>query len=248
MACRWNGSVAAAWIATAAAWIALYSLPGCGVEETPAGSSNRNPVIDSVTVHPDTVLKGERDTVEVVVYAYDPDGDSLTYSFSSGGGPIYLTGTRSRIFWLPPDTLGPWTMLASAMDGRDGVASRAATVIVTELPTGLSGTVQLAVGAPGTMIGARLYLFDSLDDFEHRRDFMKIWIPETSPATYNFTIANLRPGAYYLDVWKDLDEDQELGPDDLYGLYGTGRPPNAQPQAAQVIQNRITRLGILTVE
>lgn len=232
----------------ALAWIALAGLPGCSEEPPPAGSTNQKPVIDSVTVHPDTVLKGERDTVEVTVYAHDPDGDSLSYSFSPETGGIYLTGATPRFYWIPPDTLGPWTVLASALDGRDGVASQAATVIVDELPTGLSGTVRLATGVPGTLIGARLSLFEDLDDFERRRELLKIVIPETSPAVFNFTLVPLQPGDYYLDVWKDLDEDGEPAPDDLYGIYGSGRPPNPAPQAARVNQNRVNSLGIIEAE
>lgn len=218
----------------------LAALVGCGDSDGPVDpDDNREPTIDSLSAVPDTVFEAE--TVSFSVYASDPDGDLLTYLCQATGGQIAASGTQ--VTWTAPNTPGDVVLLVSVIDGRDGVDSRAITIVVLDRPTGIRGTAALEnpVGEDD-LAGARLALYLTEAAWANNNPWYSETIPAGSALVYNFTITPLPPGRYYLDVWKDLNANGERDAADLVGFFGTGDLADPELAPIDVGENEITNL------
>jgi hypothetical protein len=89
--------------------------------------TNNNPQISSLTATPASVVTGGNSTIRCT--ASDPDGDTLTYSWTYSGGSI--SGTGSAITWTAPSTAGTYTVTAIVSDGKGGTATRSVSIAVT---------------------------------------------------------------------------------------------------------------------
>lgn len=225
-------------VGTAAGALLLFA---CGEDDPPADPDNHDPVIDSVSVVPDTTVR--EDTVLVTVTAHDPDGDSLRYNYNANRGTVL--GSGSSVSWVAPDAVGGFSILASVTDGRSGVDSWSALLTVVDLATGIRGTAALS-GGVGSLVGARLALYTDPGDWPGE-PFYEETVPEDSPTAYSFTITPLPPGTYYLDVWQDVDDDGNVDTQDLYGFHGTGDLPNPDFTPIPVERNRMTNVGNLNI-
>ncbi len=227
-----------AFLAPAALVAALFLIvAGCG-EDSPSGSNgNNDPVIETIVVSPDTVFQD--DTTSVSVTASDADGDSLTYSYFPSGGSV--SGTGPNVLWVAPGDVGGYTLLATVNDGRGGIASRSASLAVVNRPAGITGTIIL-VSPSGDLGGSRLALYTTLESWQGNNPWYEELIPEDAVNSHSFSILYLPVGLYYLDVWKDLNENEVKDVADLYGFYGTGALPEPDLQAIPVEQNRTTHL------
>ncbi|MCD6282145.1 choice-of-anchor D domain-containing protein [bacterium] len=78
-----------------------------------------NPVIDSMTVPP-TIPSGESRTVSCT--AHDPDGDSLTYSWSDGGAGGNFSGSGNGVTYNAP-TVSTDTTVTISVTASDGELS-----------------------------------------------------------------------------------------------------------------------------
>jgi len=98
----------------------------CSTDVAVAVRPNRNPVI-SCAVERSPILAGERVTINAT--ASDPDGDPLTYSYSSTGGQVSGTGAKGTFdsTGLAP---GSYTINGKVDDGRGGTASCSTNVDV----------------------------------------------------------------------------------------------------------------------
>jgi hypothetical protein len=103
----------------------------------------------------------------------------------------------------------------------------------------VSGRVTLQVGANGVITGARVAVYAGLREWEN--DIVTKFA--AVDANGNYTVTPLAQGTYYLDVWKDNDNDRRWGSrGDLIGWYGSGSYPNAinlTPFSAVVGNNTI---------
>jgi hypothetical protein len=110
---------------------------------------NADPVINSLAAVPSSVPPGG--AAEVTCVAHDPDGDPLTYSWTSLAGTI--SGTGATVTWTAPGTVGTYAVICSVTDDRGGVASASVEIAVTSanhepMIEALTATVQyLAPGA-----------------------------------------------------------------------------------------------------
>ncbi len=95
------------------------------------GSGNGAPVVASLTAVSTTVAAGG--LARLTVSASDPDGDSLSYVWSSTAGT--LSGTGTSVYWLAPSTPGVYTVSCVVSDGTDSAP----------------GTRQVAAVHPGTL-------------------------------------------------------------------------------------------------
>ena len=86
---------------------------------------NTQPVINSLTANPGTVLQNGTSTL--TCDATDADGDYLTYSWSATGGSI--TGTSSSEIWTAPSTVGSYTITCTVDDGTDSVSDTATITV-----------------------------------------------------------------------------------------------------------------------
>jgi hypothetical protein len=211
-ACRWGGAVVAALV-----------LAGCGQDGPSNTNSNRDPVIESVTVDPDTTQRLE--TVRVTVVASDADGDSLTHVYKPNAGSI--AGSGAQVDWTTPDQVGDFSLLASVTDGRGGVDSW----------TAIGGYASLQGGSE-SLVGARLRLFTDPEDWPDDPFYEEI-VPDDSPQSYSFVIDPLPPGTYYLDVWKDRNGNETVDNFDLFGFYGVGALPVPNLSPIVVTQDEV---------
>lgn len=112
--------VSASLVLVCAISIALLS-SACG--EQPA---NQTPVISGLNGDPSSVVPG--DSSKVTCIASDPDGDRLSYSWSTTGGN--LSGGENVVTWTAPDVVGSYSISVTVSDGQGGVADKSYTITV----------------------------------------------------------------------------------------------------------------------
>lgn len=92
-----------------------------------------HPPVAACAVTPASVVAGATDAVSLHVNASDPDGDSLTYSYTATSGTIDGTGADAR--WNPSGlAAGTYTATAKVDDGKGGTASCSADLKVEPKP------------------------------------------------------------------------------------------------------------------
>jgi outer membrane protein OmpA-like peptidoglycan-associated protein len=89
---------------------------------------NRPPAVDCLTTTMDVASGG---SIDLRARATDPDGDKLTYSWSSTGGSVSGSGENAS-FNASGVKAGSYSVTATVNDGRGGNASCAMTVNVSE--------------------------------------------------------------------------------------------------------------------
>jgi len=102
-----------------------------------------------------SIIQGSGDSVPVRANASDPDGDSLTYSWSASAGRVDGTGSVAR--WTAGDAApGSYTISARVDDGHGGTASCSSTVRVDPRPVRpptLTCSVDRTTVLPGEIVG-----------------------------------------------------------------------------------------------
>ena len=93
----------------------------------------------------------------------------------------------------------------------------------------INGTITLQAGVSGDLDGSRVAIYASLVDWQNDNTLKTTQASGTgSSATY--TISDVIPSQYYLDVWKDVNNNMLFGSGDLWGVYGTSQyPPTPSP-------------------
>lgn len=113
------------------------------------------------------------------------------------------------------------------------------TVATTSATTGtIAGTVSLPIGAGGDINNTRVSIYQSFDDWNNDRVL-------TAVATNSggvYTIPNVTPATYYLDGWKDNNNDLIINTGDFFGVYGSGTYPNYQPSPFSVAAGQTTNI------
>jgi hypothetical protein len=100
--------------------------------DPPPPTRNDPPTIDSVMANPDSVeLSG---TSTITVNASDPDGDTLSYSWTTNGGSIQ-SQTNNTAQWKAPSVAGGCSVTVSVSDGHNPAVSSSVAI-------GVGGSVQ----------------------------------------------------------------------------------------------------------
>jgi outer membrane protein OmpA-like peptidoglycan-associated protein len=131
----------------------------------PPPAANQNPTA-ACEIERSTVMPGE--TVRVRATASDPDGDSLTYTWTASAGRITGTGPEATLDTTgvtPPATI---TVTVRVSDGRGGTAESNCSVRMGEVARKVETTTCTSGGFPRNM--ARLNNVDKacLDDVASR--------------------------------------------------------------------------------
>ncbi|NUM77552.1 T9SS type A sorting domain-containing protein, partial [candidate division KSB1 bacterium] len=144
---------------------------------------NHAPSISALTARPGKIDLGA--TAELTCTANDPDGDTLSYSWTSASGT--LSGSGSTITWTAPANEGDFFIVCRIADGRGGQAVDSIGVRVRDFSKTQTGDLvafypfngnandESGNGNHGTVSGARLvadrfgqanraYSFDGSDD------------------------------------------------------------------------------------
>jgi hypothetical protein len=121
------------WLVVGLALTMVVALAGCGEEGT-GSPRNRTPIIDSLTIKPDTVYSFTSSTL--TCWAHDPDGDDLFYIWSAFTGII--TGSGSTIAWVAPRATGTHSVFVTVEDDRGSNVADTARIEVLKPPDSLA--------------------------------------------------------------------------------------------------------------
>jgi hypothetical protein len=96
-------------------------LIGCEGDQGPAGPPGANapapPIITAIVAAPDSVGTGQ--TAVILVSAYDPNGDAMTYAWTATGGSI-ADATAAATVWTAPAEMGLYRLKVVVSDGITG--------------------------------------------------------------------------------------------------------------------------------
>jgi len=93
-------------------------------------TGNQPPDIVSLTAEPEKVDPGGTSTITCA--ATDPDGDTLSYSWSVTGGTF--SRREEVILWEAPEADGEFVISVTVKDGKGGIAEKQLTIIVGSPP------------------------------------------------------------------------------------------------------------------
>ena len=110
---------------------------GLALAEVTVEVVNRPPTV-SVTCDVCEIPRGGE--VGLTATASDPDGDELTYAWSSVSGSFGEVAGAASVTWTAPEEIGPVTLRVEVSDGHGGLATAEVTVMVVNRPTTVSAT------------------------------------------------------------------------------------------------------------
>ncbi|MFZ4545338.1 MAG: Ig-like domain-containing protein [Saprospiraceae bacterium] len=178
---------------------------------------NHAPVITAIQVNPSSV--NANGVVSVTVLATDADGDGLTYSYSVSGGAI--SGLGPNVSWTAPAIAGANSINVTVSDGKGGQVSGNGSLNVLPAVTQITGTARFPAGVSGDLSNAKVSIYTSRDNWVNNQP-IKFGSVTGNGANVSFTLTNVNPGNYYLDVWKDIDNSGTWTFGDYVGWYGSG--------------------------
>ncbi|MBK8819778.1 MAG: hypothetical protein IPN49_12085 [Saprospiraceae bacterium] len=175
---------------------------------------NTPPLITSFNVFPTTLNPGQR--ANVSVEAIDDDNDALTYQYSVNGG--FIIGTGTNVQWEAPLTPGDYNISVTVDDGNGGTDQDKRTVTVQATQTKITGSAKLEAGLSGDLVNSKVSIYKSISDWI---DNIPVKFTATSGAgtSVTYILNNVTPGTYYLDLWKDNDNNGIWSAGDFVGLY-----------------------------
>lgn len=179
--------------------------------------SNKAPTVSSVVVNPASVNASGIATISVT--ASDPEGDALTYSYSVSGGSVVGNGATAS--WTAASQEGAYSVTVQVSDGKGGQASGNGSLTVLPAVTQITGTASFPAGTSGDLSNAKVSIYTSWDNWNANQP-IKFGAVTGSGASASFTLTNVNPGNYYLDVWKDQDNNGIWTSNDYIGWYGSG--------------------------
>ena len=178
---------------------------------------NKSPTISSVVVTPGTV--NANGIVTVTVTATDPENDPLTYGYVVTGGAIQ--GTGSSVSWTAPSAAGAHSITVTVSDGNGGQAIGNGALTVLQPVTQITGTAKFPAGTSGDLSNSKVSIYTSYDNWLNNQP-IKFGSVTGAGASVSFALIDVNPGNYYLDVWKDIDNDGYWSSTDYVGWYGSG--------------------------
>ena len=117
----------------------------------------------------------------------------------------------------------------------------ASTTTTTQATTATgSGVGSLPAGVNGSISNTRVALYTSVDDWNFDRTFAFT----ACDGNGNYTLSNLTPGVYYMDAWKDNDNDGVWGTGgDYVWVNGSGAYPNYTLSPLQFSAGQVTTVN-----
>jgi hypothetical protein len=91
-----------------------------------APHSNSPPRIESLTAAPSVIGQAETTVIECI--ASDPDGDELSYQWSTEQGSV--SGQGPSVTWTGPDTCGDYIVTVTVTDSKGAKTSQSVTITV----------------------------------------------------------------------------------------------------------------------
>jgi hypothetical protein len=96
--------------------------------------------------------------------------------------------------------------------------------------TQVVGTASFPAGVSGDLSNAKASLYIGLTEWQNNMP-VKYAAVKGAGANVTYAITDILPGTYYLDVWKDVDNNSNWSIGDFVGWYGSGSigSPNLTP-------------------
>ena len=137
---------------------------------------------------------------------------------------------KKLIYLVSLMTLGVFLMFLyggceSATDPATTIAttSVATTTTTAAVNATISGVGSLPAGVAGSIQNTRVALYISVDDWNFDRTFKFT----ACDGSGNYTMTDVVPGVFYMDAWKDNDNNGFWGsPGDYVWINGSGVYPN----------------------
>jgi len=138
---------------------------------------------------------------------------------------------KKLIYLVSLTTLGIFLIFIYAGCSEESpVATTTTTVATTSVLTTtvdpnatISGVGSLPPGVAGSIQNTRVALYISVDDWNFDRTFAYV----ACDGTGNYTMTGIVPGVFYMDAWKDNDNDRVWGTSgDYVWINGSGVYPN----------------------
>lgn len=85
----------------------------------------------------------------------------------------------------------------------------------------VKGTAYFPAGTSGDLSNAKVSLYTSYDNWLNNQPIRFVSVSGAG-ASVTFEIKDVLAGNYYLDVWKDIDNDAFWSINDYVGWYGSG--------------------------
>ncbi len=90
-----------------------------------------------------------------------------------------------------------------------------------ERATQVTGQATLRAGSNGDLGNSMAAVYRSLDEWANYMPVAFVRV-EGNGAQTSFTLSDLVPGVYYLDIWKDVDNSGTWSVGDFVGWFGNG--------------------------
>jgi uncharacterized protein (DUF2141 family) len=87
--------------------------------------------------------------------------------------------------------------------------------------TKITGTASFPAGTSGDLSNSKVSIYTSYDNWLNNQP-IKFSSVSGGGASATFEILDVLPGNYYLDIWKDIDNDAWWSTGDYVGWYGSG--------------------------
>lgn len=220
----------------------FFLLAGIAIFGCTKTIENDPPIIISVAINPTVIMPGSSALVEVVVI--DNNGDNISYEYMPSAGTVI--GNGPSVSWLSPVTGGIYYLAIKASDNNGGVSYDTINMLVSEnaIPTRILGTAAFSTGVSGNLTEAKIGLFTSLSKWTDKEPLRSVTTTGGSFSIVNFTMDNLEPGTYFLDIWKDNDFSATWSNGDYVGWYGTGSESNPILRSFKLLKGQTIKVNL----
>jgi hypothetical protein len=186
------------------------------------------PVIESITVTPDTIAVGGTAIIKLNITDADDENHVIYYSTADGS----ISGIGDSVLWKAPYKTGVFVtrVLVADKDGNQAVDSIRLVVVKNDTSTQITGVAAFPDGMDLNLLDSKVRLFTSKDNWVNHSVFAEVKSEGFGPIV-SFRFDNVPVGTYYLDFWKDSDFGNTLNVGDYYGWYGRGDIVLPDPQS-----------------
>jgi hypothetical protein len=193
--------------------VTVLLIAGCNEKVT------QIPVINSITVTPDTIAVGGTAIIQLDVS--DADDENHVYYYSTTDGSI--TGIGDSVVWKAPSKTGVFVarVLVADKDGNQAIDSIRLVVVKNDTSTQLIGVAAFPSGTDLNLLDSKVRLFTSKENWANHIAFSEVKTEGFGPIV-SFRFDNVPIGIYYLDIWGDTDFGNTLNAGDYYGWFGRG--------------------------
>ncbi len=110
----------------------------------------------------------------------------------------------------------------------------------------ITGSVQLQAGMSGDLRNSRVAIYASFDDWNNDR-VLRHTTAQGTEFQVSFTFTNLAPGAYFVDVWKDQNNNGRIDQGDFFGVHGSTQWPNPTISPLAVVAGQTSTTTIYAI-